>query len=70
MLAAKLQGDLEVPRLRPKYAWMEPLFGWKTAKWSQMVLPQMKASLVRHWDKAIFKLEDRESLRINAGRVT
>ncbi len=70
MLAAQLQGDLEVPRLRLKYAWMEPLFGWKTAKWSQMVLPQMKASLVRHWDKAIFKLEDRESLRINAGRVT
>ncbi len=71
-LAVQLQGSLKVPRLRSKYAWMEPLFGWNTAKWSQMVLPQMKASLVRRWDKVMFKLEDREaaaSPRFNIARA-
>src|SRR6202035_4923477 len=27
-LAAELQGHLEVPTLRPKYAWLEPIFGY------------------------------------------
>ena len=34
-LAAQLQGHLEAPRLRGKYAWMKPMFGWKAAKWAQ-----------------------------------
>src|SRR5262249_48934139 len=33
-IAAELQGHLEEPRLRWKYAWMKPLFGWKAAKWA------------------------------------
>src|ERR1700735_3087966 len=44
-LAAQLQGPrLEDPRLRWKYAWMKPIFGWKAAKWAQSALPQLKAS--------------------------
>ena len=58
-LAAELHGHLETPRLRWKYAWMEPVFGRDTAKRAQMVLPQMKASLVRTWDKAMYQLETR-----------
>jgi hypothetical protein len=58
-LAAQLQVRLEVPRLRWKYAWMKPLFGWKAAKWEQMVLPQLKASFIRHWDKAMYRIETR-----------
>lgn len=56
-LAAELRGRLEPPRLRRKYAWMKPIFGWKAAKWAQNVLPQVKASCARYCDKAIFKLE-------------
>jgi glycosyltransferase involved in cell wall biosynthesis len=53
-LAAELQGHLEAPRLRWKYAWMKSMFGWRAAKWAQNMLPQVKASLLRRCDKAIF----------------
>ena len=56
-LAAQLRGHLEVPRLRWKYAWMKPIFGWKVAKRAQVTLPQLKASCVRHYDKAMYRLE-------------
>jgi glycosyltransferase involved in cell wall biosynthesis len=56
-LARELQGRLEEPRLRWKYAWMRPLFGWQAAKKAQRVLPQVKASLIKRWDKAIYRLE-------------
>jgi glycosyltransferase involved in cell wall biosynthesis len=59
-LAAQLDGHLEVPRLRWKYAWMKPIFGLKAAKRAQMVLPQLKASMLRNWDKAMYRLETRE----------
>ena len=50
-LATELHGTLEAPRLRWKYAWIRPIFGWKAAKQAQIVLPQFKASLIRRWDK-------------------
>ena len=56
-LAAQLQGHLEAPRLRWKYAWMKPMFGWKAAKWAQRALPQLKASCIRHCDKAMYRLQ-------------
>jgi len=56
-LAAQLQGHLGTPQLGWKYAWLRPLFGWKTAKQARMFLPQLKASLVRNWDKAMYELE-------------
>jgi len=58
-LAAQLQGRLEVPRLRWKYAWMKPVLGWKAAKWAQRVFPLMRISLVTDWDRAMYKLEAR-----------
>ena len=42
-LAAQLHGHLEEPRLRWKFAWMKPVFGWNAAKWAQRVLPEAKA---------------------------
>jgi glycosyltransferase involved in cell wall biosynthesis len=60
-LAAHLQGRLEVPRLRWKYAWMKPVFGWKAAGAVQRVLPELKVSLIRHWDKVMYRLERREA---------
>jgi hypothetical protein len=58
-LAAELQGHLEEPRLRSKYAWMKPVFGSGTAKWAQMAVPQIKASCLRSLDKAMYRLETR-----------
>ena len=56
-LAAELEGELEAPRLRWKYAWMKPILGWRAAKWAQAALPQVKASCFRRCDKAIYRLE-------------
>jgi glycosyltransferase involved in cell wall biosynthesis len=57
-LAKQLQGKLESPRLRRKYAWMKPLFGWRAAKWAQLTMPRLKASCMRYCDHAIHKLEE------------
>jgi hypothetical protein len=62
-MATGLDGRLEAPQLRWKYAWMRPVFGWRAAKWAQMVLPQFKASLVRQWDKTMYQLESRTAFR-------
>jgi glycosyltransferase involved in cell wall biosynthesis len=57
MVAAQLQGRLEEPRLRWKYAWMKPIFGWKTAKWAQAALPQLRAEYISRCDEALYRLE-------------
>jgi hypothetical protein len=46
-LAVSLGGRLEKPRLRWKYAWIKPLFGWDAAKSAQIIFPELKASLTR-----------------------
>jgi glycosyltransferase involved in cell wall biosynthesis len=56
-LAGRLGGRLETPRLRWKYAWMKPLFGWAPAKQAQLLLPEFKSILVRYWDLAMYNLE-------------
>jgi glycosyltransferase involved in cell wall biosynthesis len=56
-LAAELGGCLEPPRLRWKYAWIKPILGSKAAKWAERQLPQVKASCIRQWDRAMFRLE-------------
>jgi GT2 family glycosyltransferase len=56
-LAAQLEGHLGTPQLGWKYEWMKPLFGWKTAKRARLILPQLNASLVRNWDRAMYQLE-------------
>lgn len=56
-LAGQLGGNLAEPRLRWKYAWMKPVFGWGVAKWTQNTLPQLKASCIRQCDKALYRFE-------------
>jgi len=56
-LAAQLHGHLEEPRLRLKYAWLAPVIGLRAAKRIQNELPQFKASCMRSFDKAIYRLE-------------
>lgn len=63
-LAAELQGHLEGPRLRWKYAWMEPMFGSKAARWVQRVLPETRSRLNSEWDRFMFRLDSRK----DAGR--
>jgi len=58
-LAAELQGSLELPRLRGKYAWMEPILGRRTARLIQDRLPEFKASCIRKYDKTMFGLSRR-----------
>jgi glycosyltransferase involved in cell wall biosynthesis len=53
-LATELGGRLEEPRLRWKFAWMRPMVGFQAAKQAQMALPQLKGSLLRKWDKAVY----------------
>jgi hypothetical protein len=36
---------------------LKPLFGWGTARWVQMTLPRIKASLLRSIDKTMYTLE-------------
>jgi len=69
-IAEELQGHLEPPHLRWKYAWMRPAFGWKVAKWAQRTLPQWRASVARQWDKIMYRLEKRESAVIGGGSNT
>jgi hypothetical protein len=54
-MAADLGGRLEVPRLSWKYAWIGALFGRSAARSAQLFLPRIRWSLVRLWDKAIYR---------------
>jgi len=60
-LAAQFHGHLEVPSLRWKYAWMQPLLGYRAAKQVQATLPELKVGLIRRWDKALLKFEGRKA---------
>ena len=60
-LTAELGGRFEEPRLHRKYAWMKPVFGSKTARWAQRVLPETKSWVNREWDRAMFTLESRRA---------
>jgi hypothetical protein len=56
-MAASLGGKLRPPALSWKYAWIAALFGRQLARRAQVVLPQIKWSLIRSWDKTMFQLE-------------
>lgn len=56
--ARDLGGQLEVPRLSWKYSWIKMVFGYATAKRAKFRLPQTKHSLMRLWDKALFRVEN------------
>ncbi len=58
-IAAELQGHLEIPKFRRKYAWMEPIFGRRSASWAQTAMPELNMRLKRKWDKTMFELQAR-----------
>jgi glycosyltransferase involved in cell wall biosynthesis len=58
--AAQLGGHLEAPHLSWKYIWIRAIFGWDLAKRAQVFLPRIRWSLVRFWDKVLFRVNKRE----------
>ena len=59
-LAKSLGGKLDTPRFSWKYGWIEKMFGRSQARRAQVMLPRIKWSLVRGWDKTLFHLENRK----------
>lgn len=55
--ARRLGGQLEIPRLRWKYAWIKSMLGWHSAKRAQFLLPQLKSSFLRAWDRQMHNLK-------------
>ena len=58
-LAASLGGRVELPALRPKYAWLEKLFGRKFAGRAQTALPALRTGAERAWDRLMLSLNGR-----------
>ena len=56
-LASTLGGELAPPRLSWKYAWIQKTLGWTAAKQTQLVYNQHKSSVLRSWDKLLFRLK-------------
>jgi len=57
-LAATLGGQLQIPRLTWKYAWIQRVFGWEAAKRSSLLYNQCKSFWVNAWYKALFLLDN------------
>jgi glycosyltransferase involved in cell wall biosynthesis len=55
-LAKELGGELQLPVLKWKYAWLRKIFGWKAAKLAQHLMPMSKVIIRRNWDKLLYKL--------------
>ena len=69
LVARDLGGELEVPRLSWKYSWIEAVFGYGVARRAQLQLPRMKQSLIRRWDKLLFRIETRTARAYSNGRA-
>jgi glycosyltransferase involved in cell wall biosynthesis len=63
-IAVGLSGYLDEPRLRWKYAWLKPIFGWTVAKRAQRILPRLKSGTLMHLDKVMHFVE---SMRVTSG---
>jgi hypothetical protein len=61
ILGAGLGGQLRFPRLRSKYAWIQPIPGYHLAKRAQLLLPELRSSMERAWDRALFLLGGRRT---------
>jgi len=53
-LAKDLDGELQVPRLSWKYAWIQTLFGWRSAVRTQDWLRTLRWSVQTFFDRVVF----------------
>jgi len=58
-MAGSLRGELVMPTLPWKYAWLCKLFGWKVARRAQQALPAMRWSIERRVDKLLSMIENK-----------
>ena len=65
--AKELGGELQPPRLPWKYSWITHLAGWDFAKRVQLLLPALKWSVIRFWDKMAFRMESRRLEPVDRG---
>lgn len=56
-LAADLGGELQLPRLSWKYAWIAKLLGFSAAKHTQLYYNQGKSCALKAWDKLMYSFE-------------
>lgn len=61
-LAATLGSKLDLPGVRPKYRWIEKICGRQTANRAQVLLPNLKTTTLRAWDRIMFQLERRAEI--------
>jgi glycosyltransferase involved in cell wall biosynthesis len=61
-LAASLGGQLSCPKVSWKYAWIEKLFGFGAAKYTQLYYNQAKSLILRAWDKMMYSVDHRGRL--------
>lgn len=59
-LGEDLGGKIEMPRLRWKYRWMCPLFGYQFAKTAQQTLPEIRGRWLFMWDSLLSRFEGKE----------
>jgi glycosyltransferase involved in cell wall biosynthesis len=62
-LAAALGGGLHPPRSSWKYAWIEKVFGWGTAKRAHFFVPRLKHGALQFWDRTLYRLKEQERRR-------
>jgi glycosyltransferase involved in cell wall biosynthesis len=58
-LAASLGGQLSRPKVSWKYAWIEKLFGFGAAKYTQLYYNQAKSFVLGAWDKMMYSVDHR-----------
>jgi glycosyltransferase involved in cell wall biosynthesis len=66
-VANDLGGKLQTPRFSWKYAWIKSIFGVELARRAQIQLPQFKWSLLRFYDKMLFRLGNHEAPAVSVG---
>jgi glycosyltransferase involved in cell wall biosynthesis len=60
-MAGELGAKLTPPNLSWKYALIQTLFGWRLAKRFQLILPRVRWTAAKRWDKAMLLLENRKT---------
>jgi glycosyltransferase involved in cell wall biosynthesis len=66
-VANSLGGKLQMPSLSWKYSWIGSIFGRDMGRRAQLLLPRFKWSLLRFWDKILFRLSNRELSALHTG---
>lgn len=58
LTARDMGGDLTIPAISRKYSWMRSMLGVRIAKRAQFLLPQLRWSVIRLWDRMLFRIQN------------